>query len=119
MTTIAHSTGVLTPSVVNGWRTARDAGTLVHPVLGREDPDVTLRPASLRRGTLTCVFADEAQAIAAEQVMATPQVLVLEDADRVTVSMSFVVAGGEIEVELDKDTSAVWVLSVPFQEVLP
>ncbi|WP_309105018.1 hypothetical protein [Microbacterium sp.] len=119
MTTITHTTGTLTPVVVDGWRAARPARTVVHEILGRTDPDVTFRPAGLRRGTLRLVFPAEADAAHAVQVLATPQRLTLTDPDRATLAMAFVVPsdGGDIECELDDATRNVWIVSCPFQEV--
>lgn len=117
--TIAHSTGILTPAVVDGWRMSREARTRVHTILGRSAPDVTLRPAGMRKGSLRCVFATEAAASAAVGVFAKPQVLTFADTDRPTLAGSFVVADGDIEFELDDTTRNVWVVTVPFQEVTP
>lgn len=116
-TVITHSTGTITPEEVNGFASAREARTIIHTILGRSDPDVTLRPAGLRTGTLKLVFATGAASAAAEAVVRYPQVLTLSDADVPEVGMSFVVAEGEITNTLDLETQAVWVLEVPYQEV--
>lgn len=115
--TITHSTGTLTPAVVDGWQMSREARSRVHTILGRSAPDVTLRPAGMRKGTLRCVFATEAAASAAEAVFAIPQVLTFADSDRPTLAGSFVVADGDIELELDDSTRNTWIVTVPFQEV--
>lgn len=119
MTTITHSTGTITPEVVNGFTASREPGNIVHTVLGSSTPDVSLRPSALRAGTLELVFATAAAATAAEAVMALPQVLTITDPDVAEVGMDFVVAGGATEITLDDQTRSVWVLRVPFQEVSP
>ena len=119
MTTITHSTGVITPLLVLGWSAARRSHSLVHPVLGRTDPDVTLRPAGMRTGTLTMLFANAADAAAAEAVFAVAQRLTLADPDVAAVAMTFVVAEGDIAAVLDPETRVRWTLAVPFQEVAP
>lgn len=116
-TIIVHSGGAITPTIVDGYKAARSPRTLVHPILGREDDDVTFRPASLRKGTLTLVFALEADAWAAVNVLATPQVLTLTDSD-ISIGMEFVVTESEIEPELDDGTRVVWTVTFPFHEVL-
>lgn len=118
MTTITHSTGVITPTTVDGYRAARTPRTILHPILGRSDDDVTFRPASLRKGTLTLVFASEAVARAAATALAIPQVLTLADPD-ISIGMSFVVAEDDLVPELDDETRSVWVLQMPFREVAP
>jgi len=119
MTTITHSTGTITPTIVDGFTSTRESGTLVHPILGSENPDVTLRPAALRAGILTLVFASASAATAAEMVMASAQVLTLTDPDVSQIGMSFVVTGGGIELDLDRESRSAWLLRVPFQEVAP
>lgn len=118
-TIITHNTGVITPEVVNGYDAAREARTIVHTILGRPDPDITLRPAGLRSGTLTLVFATGAAAASAEAALLFPQVLVLSDPDVPQVAMSFVVGpeGQASTRSLDLDTQTVWLLELPFQEV--
>lgn len=118
MTTITHSAGVMTPTVVDGYKAARSPRTILHPILGREGDDVTFRPAGLRKGTLRLVFALEADAHAAVAVLATPQVLTLDDPD-INITMSFVVAEDDIAPELDDETRKVWIVSTPFREVMP
>lgn len=117
-TVIQHATGAITPEVVDGYEASIEARSRVHTILGRRDPDITLRPAGLREGTLSLVFASRAAAWGAVAALRTPQVLTLTDADVPEVGMSFVVAGGSLQPRLDPDTRAVWTLAVPFQEVL-
>lgn len=118
-TIITHSTGVITPEVVNGFESSRDIRTIVHTILGRPDPDITLRPAGLQSGTLTLVFSTGAAAISAETALLFPQVLVLSDPDVPQVGMSFVVGpeGQASTRSLDLDTRKVWLVDLPFQEV--
>lgn len=116
-TVITHSAGVITPEVVDGYEATSEARTIVHTILGREDPDITLRPPGLRTGALTLVFATGAAAASAEAVLRFPQVLELSDTDAPNVAMSFVVATGDIAPKLDPETRRVWTLTVPFQEV--
>lgn len=116
-TIITHSGGAITPTIINGFSASRPVRTLVHTILGRSDPDVTYRPAGLRKGELTLVFATGAEAAAAEAALIVPQVLTLSDPAVPEVAMSFVVADGEVGTTLDLGTRRVWIVSVPFQEV--
>lgn len=117
MTTITHSTGTITPQLIDGYQAASEARTIVHPIINREDPDVSLRVAGLRSGSFRCLFPAQADALAAFAVFRTPQVLTLNDPDVPAVGMSFVVAEGDISIELDGDTRSVWWVTVPFREV--
>lgn len=118
MTTIGHSEGVISPTIVDGYEATRTPRTIIHPILGREDDDVTFRPTSLRRGTLSLVFASEADARSAVAMLAVPQVLTLADPD-VSIGMTFVVAEEDVQIGLDDETRDVWIVSVPFREVRP
>lgn len=117
MDSITHSTGTITPDIIDGYRGSREARTLTHTVLGKQSPDITLRRAGLRSGRLSLVFGVEDDARAAEEVLALPQVLTLVPDDRPTLGMTFVVAGGTIDTTLDDQTRDAWIVDVPFQEV--
>ncbi|WP_157540754.1 hypothetical protein [Microbacterium sp. XT11] len=118
-TVIVHSAGTITPKVVQGFESARAARTIVHTILGRADPDITYRPAALRSGTLTLVFANGADAAAAEAVLVMPQTFTLSDTAVPQVAMKFVVAGGDVVRTLDDGTRTVWTVKIPFREVAP
>ena len=117
MTTISHSSGVITPDQVDGYEPSIEVRSIVHTILGRPDPDITFRPAGMRTGTLPLVFGSRADAWAAVAVLRVPQVLTLADVDVPEVGMSFVVAPGELRPVLDSETRAVWIVEVPYQEV--
>lgn len=119
MTTITHSAGVVTPRLIDGYQARRETRTVVHDVLDRTAPDVTLRAPGPRVGSLRCLFPVQADAIAAFDVLGRREVFVLADADVPTVDMSFVVSGGDLGIELDDETRDLWWLVVPFVEVSP
>ncbi|MFE7067484.1 hypothetical protein [Microbacterium sp. NPDC057658] len=116
-TTITHSSGVITPTVQDGYAARIKTRTRVHTILGRRDPDITFRPAGLRAGTLPLVFASRAAAWAAVDVLVVGQVFTFDDSDNPEIGMKFVVPEGELEPRLDDETRSVWLLDVPFQEV--
>lgn len=116
-TTITHLTGVLTPVSMEGWEAKAEARSLVHTILGRSDPDITIRPPGLRSGTLTLVFATAAQAQEARWTLLIPQVLTLANADVPEVAMTFWVAGGEVSEAIGKAQE--WTIRAPFQEISP
>ena len=107
------------PVLVLGYTSRRAVRTIVHDILDRADPDVSMAPAGSRAGRLELLFADELEAETAELVLAQPAVWEFADADRSTVGMAFVVAGGELERELVDETRNHWIVRVPFREVSP
>ena len=114
-TTITTSAGTLYPLAVSEYSTRRNARSIVHDVLGRADPDVTIRPASLRSGMLRMSFNSAASSLAAENAHATGQSFTVVS-PVAGVAMRYVVAGGQIERSYSD--AGEWVLMVPFQEVL-
>ena len=117
-TTITHSSGVIIPTVVERHRSSRQANTLVRGVLNRPNPDVDLRPFSLRTGSFTLVFDTEAAALTAEAALAVPQVLTISNDTVTAVAMSFVIADDDLDLEQDDEVN-IWRITVPFQEVTP
>jgi hypothetical protein len=118
-TIITSGADTLEPTLVTGYASRREARSIVHTILGRENPDVTFRPASLRSGQLELLFTGESESLDAEQLHATGQTFALISTDRASVEMTYVVADGTIERELDDATRDVWIVRVPFQEVTP
>jgi hypothetical protein len=117
--TITAGATIIAPTLIDGYEAERAGGTIVHPILGRTNPDVTLRPASLRTGTLKLLFADEAPALAAWNALSAGAVFRLQSDER-TVGMYFVVPEGErIAFRLNDEARTGWHLDVPFQEVTP
>lgn len=120
MTTITSTSGAtLLPELVMGYSSAREGGAVIHEILGRADPDVTLRVKATRTGTLSLLFLDEAQAAEAEAELSGAATFTLNTGgDRPTVDMSFI-ASGVAARTLDEDTLTVWVVDVDYREILP
>jgi hypothetical protein len=117
MALITAGSTTLAPDVVSELSTQRESRSNVHVVLGRPDPDITLRPASLRTGRLQMVFADEAESLTAEQLHSSGVVLALASPERPSLDMSYIVTG---RVERDQDTTrTAWTVTVEYQEVTP
>lgn len=114
---ITHNTGSITPTALTQWSSTAEPRSVMHPILGRADDDVTFRPASLRRGVLHLVFADADAAYLAREALLVPQRLALTHTTVAVVAMTFVVAEGEVSDVLAE--SSQWSIDVPFREVLP
>lgn len=116
-TTIIHSTGTITPVAVEGYKVSRQARTLVHSILNREDDDISLREFGLRSGSFRLVFEGESAALAAYAALCTPQMLTINNPDVAALGMAFVIADGDVDLEQDSDVANVWRVIVPFREV--
>lgn len=118
MTTISNGSTTITPSLVLGYTARRATRNVVHQVIGRPDPDVTLREAASRTGTLRLLFTTETAAHDAVEALASADVWALSEDDLTTIDMRFV-ASGEIEKALDDRTRTIWTVTADYTEVLP
>lgn len=119
MATFSNGTDSITPILIDGYSSESPSGTVVTPLLGSEDVAVTLRPASLRTGTMRLNMGpDEDAAAAAETALRGAHVWTLVTDDRESVDMSFVVTD-RITRELDNQTRGVWFVGFGWQEVNP
>lgn len=116
-TITATSAATTTPRLVLGYQTSRQVPTVLHRIIGRGDPDVTLQPAGLRIGSMDLFYLDEPTATAAVELLAVPGVFTLDDDDTPSMGMAFVV-NGQLTTRLDSDTGR-WVVGVGYAEVTP
>lgn len=117
-TTITRSTdasSIVPTLVLGGWESADEPQSLVHRILGREDPDVTLRPASARTGTLRMLFWDSESAEAARAFHRAAATF------RTVTDMHWLpaayVPNGPIRPAQQETNQERWILDVPFQEI--
>lgn len=106
----------LTPLLIEGYRSTRDAGNLVHQIVASEWPAITLRPARPRTGRLRILCATLTEALAMEALHAGAAVVQLVDAEVPARNMTYV-SSGEISVALDERTLTKCYVSVDFQEI--
>lgn len=122
---VTNGVDTFTPTLIDGYESERASATIVHQILNRSAPDVTVRPAGMRTGTLRMVFADstsdggglgEPDSKACEDAHAAGGVFNLISSDRSSIVMSYV-PHGRIRRALDDVTRDVWILEVEFHEV--
>lgn len=121
--TITAGSNTITPTLMLMLSEESSGGNIVTTIPGRESPDVTLRPASLRSGTIELGFSgagSDAASAAALNVLRTPAVFTVAGADRATLNMTFVVQqDGRIRREIERETRDAWTISVDYQEIAP
>ena len=118
-TTITSGGSTITPSQVLGYKADREAQSIIHPILGSPNPDVTLRPASLRSGRLELGFegaTSETASKTAADLLSTAVTFNLVSSDRTSIPMPFVVTGS-VTRELEEESRAAWMVSFAFQEI--
>lgn len=112
------TTAVITPSQILGFKSAAESGNILHPVLGSENTDVTLRPARRRKGELQLLFtgaAAEEDSFDAENALRSTSSFTLASDDLATVGMTFTVQG---DVRRDQsDSRKAWTVTFGYQEV--
>lgn len=111
------ATDPATPTLVlgEGFHTDRTPGTIVHGLLDGGSSAITLRAAGLRKGTLSYLFTDRAEANRTEQMHANPSTFTL-DWPELLGTLKYVPGPGEISLNLHAPTGHL-ILEVPFQEV--
>lgn len=107
-----------TPVAVALYYSESESGNVFTDVPGRAsgEPDVALRPASLRRGILTLVYGSEADSADSESTHRGARTFTIVAAAAPTVGMVYATDG---RIRRQKDDSGAWVLEVGFRELLP
>lgn len=118
-TTITDGVTTLNPDQVQGWDAERPSRSVLHPILSRPDPDVTLRPGGLRTGTMRQFYLSYAPAQAAADAQAAASVWNMTASDQAGLTLRYVVANGSVRLSAVGDDLNRWIVEVPYQEVAP
>lgn len=115
-TTISDGMSSVTPVLVVDYAHRRAARTIVHDVIGSSTPDVTLRAAGTREGTLQAVLITQADVTTLDTLLASPTVLTVTSDDEPRLDgLRHVVAGDDPEVRLEG--ARTWVVTWTYREV--
>lgn len=116
-TTFSRSTdaATFTPDLVMPFEAEDEPGTIVHPILGSDLVDITLRPAQPSIGTMRLFFLTFANADAARVFLRAAAVFAISS-DLAWLPDAFVPAGPIRRVQQDPTVSR-WILDVPYREV--
>lgn len=115
-TTITSGATTITPELVTGWESTNDTFNIVHDILSKSTPDITLRGSTSRAGTLTMLFLTEGACETARALHAGANVLTLASTDITAANFSYVVAG-TIATTLEDTTRRYWTLTVDYKEI--
>jgi hypothetical protein len=115
-TTISDGTTTITPKLVLGYEVSQESRNVVHTILGRAAPDITLHFTNLRTGTLEMLFENAIEAEEARQLHINPIVFSLASSEIPEANMDYVVSGS-VSTVLEDETRKLWTVSVDFQEV--
>lgn len=115
MNTISDGTTTVTPDQIDGWSSSNASRNIVHQIIGGGEDDLSLFPASPRRGQIKAVFSSEADAETCRVLHLAPRTFTFATTDR-DLGIQYVV-DGDVQVDLDDETRDLWVVTIPFREV--
>jgi len=117
MTTITTGSLSFTPELVTAWETSQASRNVLHTIIGKSDPDVTLKPSSTRSGTLEMLFLSASAANTARGILATGTIFTISESETWLNGLQFVLSGS-ISGALEDETRKLWIVTVDFTEVL-
>ena len=115
--TRASDGATTSPRLIDGYETGSESRNVTHDLIGGGIA-VSLVAPRPRRGELRMVYPSEAQAWAGFMMHQMPDLFTVTDLLVPEIDMTYVVSG-TLSLALDEVTRAVWVLTVPYQEVSP
>ena len=118
MATISAGTLTFSPELVTAWETSQESRNVIHVIIGRADPDVTLKPASSRTGTLEMLFLTASAANTARGILGAGAVFTISDSETWLDGFNFVMSG-TISAALEDTTRNLWTVNADFTEVIP
>ncbi len=116
-TTITSSEHTIIPTFLMEYSAERASRNVIHNIIGKAEPDVSLELDGLRSGTLNLFFESKVEAWAAFQDLGTLSSWELTDTDHPEINMNFV-REGPMTMELDPETRKRWVVGMDYQEVI-
>jgi len=117
MATISSGTLTFTPELITAWETSQNSRNVIHDIIGKSDPDVTLKPASTRSGTLEMLFLSASAANSARGVLANGTIFTISDSETWLNGLDFVM-NGTISAALEDTTRDLWTITADFVEVI-
>ena len=118
--TITQGGTTITPTAVLGYSADRQSATLVKPIPGSSTPDVTLRPAMKRSGTMSVGFQGASSETNSNNLFNLltngTASYTFASTDRTSLNMTFVTVG-VVRRELEDASRDAWIVSFDWQEV--
>lgn len=118
MATITSGTLSFSPELITAWENSQESRNVIHVIIGRIDPDVTLHPAASRTGTLEMVFTDATSADTARGILTTGASFVISDSETWLDGFTFVMSGS-ISAALEDETRKLWTITADYTEIIP
>lgn len=117
-TTVSAGSLSFSPDLITGWSSEQESRNIIHAIIGRPTPDVTLKPAPARTGMIEMFFAVGAESFLARSILATGAVFtIISDETPWLDGLTFVLIG-TLSATLNPESRTSWMLSTGFQEVI-
>jgi hypothetical protein len=116
-TTITDSISSFSPDLVMEYSTEKQSRNVIHNVIGKAEPDVTLELDGLRIGTLRLFFESKENAWVAYEALGQVATWELTDTDTPEINMNFV-REGRMTMTLDSVSRRRWIIEMDYQEVI-
>lgn len=108
--------GTTIPTLVLGYETSMESRNIIHDLIDGGIAASLIAPRP-RSGDLRLFYPAEADAWASFGLHSLKTTFTLTEASRPSIGMTYVVSGA-LRLELDDQTRDVWVVTVPYQEVV-
>jgi hypothetical protein len=107
----------ITPYIITDYNYTVPTRNIVHEILNRTAPVVTLAPASTRTGTLNIFCATYAEAIAARDLHTKAGTFSWTTTDFTPAATMYYVVSGAVTVAQDSADVTRWMVNVEYKEV--
>lgn len=113
------STGSLTtsPDLVKNWASFQETRNVIHTVIGKSAPDVTLKPAAMKSGKLSLFYTSLDAAESARTLFTTAAVFTIYTTDAPWINGFNFVVNGSVSAIVEEIDLASWHLDIDYQEV--
>ena len=116
-TQIINNEALIQPVFLLQYETQTESNNVVHRVIGKGEPDVSLAEDTTRMGTLHLFFDTKADAWEAFTLLRDISVWTLSDTDHEEINMDFT-RQGVMKITLDSVSRRRWIIEMDYQEIV-
>lgn len=116
-TLILNNESLIEPLMLLQYEAETESNNIVHRVIGKGEPDVSLAEDTTRMGTLHLFFETKADAWEAFALLRDISVWTLSDTDHEELNMDFT-RQGRMKIRLDSVSRRRWIIEMDYQEII-
>lgn len=114
---ILNNETTIEPTALLEYETEVASNNIIHNIIGKADPDVSLAADATRMGTLHLFFDTKADAWAAFDALRDLSVWTLNDTDHPEIDMDFT-RRERMKIRLDSVSRRRWIVEMDYQEII-